>query len=365
MSQNKVDYASAGVDISAGNLAVEMIKEYAARTFNTHVLCGLGSFASFYDLTSIMKNYRHPVLVQSTDGVGTKIVVTRMSGDYTTVGRDLVSACANDIAVHGAVPLTFLDYIANDKLEPSVVAAIVKGICDACQEEGVCLVGGETAEMPGTYLPREHDLVGFVTGVVERDRIVNGAHVQEGDAVLAVGSTGLHTNGFSLARKVLFQMGGLTLDDPVGTGNSVPALTVGQALTAVHANYVSGIQALLSSGITVKSMAHITGGGLLENVPRVVPKHLSTVFWPETWDRLPIFDLIQRTGNITDQEMYRTFNMGIGLVVIVGAHEEQSALATMRDCFKQPVYRVGTVIRGNGQTLIGGFNTAVDTGRRP
>lgn len=346
-----LDYRKAGVDISEGNRAVDLIKDAAASTFDAQVLAPLGSFASMYDLSRIIATYRNPVLVQSVDGVGTKISVARMTGDYRTIGEDLFYACANDIAVHGAKPLTFLDYIANDRLDAQTVATIVKGIVAACRECSVSLVGGETAEMPGVYLSGEHDLVGLVSGVVERDRIVQGTDVCAGDVILAVGSSGLHTNGYSLARKVLFEHAGLTVDDPLPLD---PGVSVGKALLAPHVNYVNGIQALLAAGAPVKAMAHITGGGLIENVPRTMPNGLRPCFHPSAWQSNPLFESIRTLGNIPLGEMYRTFNMGIGLTVTVPASESETTLALMRASFPQPAWRVGEVVAGVGGTYIEG-----------
>ncbi|PKL13475.1 MAG: phosphoribosylformylglycinamidine cyclo-ligase [Spirochaetae bacterium HGW-Spirochaetae-8] len=359
-SKTPVDYASAGVDISAGNLAVEKIKGYAASTFNANVLAGLGSFASFYDLGPILREYRHPVLVQSTDGVGTKIAVVAMAKDFSTIGRDLLSACANDIVVHGAKPLTFLDYIANDRLDPDIVAEIVKGMAAGCREEGICLVGGETAEMPGTYLPGEHDLVGLITGVVERDKIIDGSTVAVGDIILGVASSGLHTNGYSLARKVLFEIGGLSLDTSIP---NEPGTTLRTALCEPHANYTSGVLKLLEQGAPIKSMAHITGGGLLENVPRVLPKEMSACFDPASWPRQGIFTLIQELGLVSEHEMYRTFNMGIGLTIVVAPEAAEETLRLMKTCFSLPVRRIGKVVAGDGATLIRGLNTVENDAR--
>lgn len=352
-SSAPIDYASAGVDISAGNLAVEKIKGYAASTFTPQVLAGLGSFASFYDLAPILREYRNPVLVQSVDGVGTKIAVVAMANNYSTIGRDLLSACTNDIVVHGAKPLTFLDYIANDRLDPEVVAQIVCGMAQGCREEGICLVGGETAEMPGTYLPGEHDLVGLVTGVIERDAIIDGSSVIAGDVILGVSSTGLHTNGYSLARKVLFEIGGMSMDDKVP---GEPTRTLGEILCCPHANYTSSVLSLLSQGVPIKSMAHITGGGLIENVPRTLPGDVSAIFYPETWQRQPIFKLIQEIGMVVDAEMYRTFNMGIGLTIVVAKEEAHATLKIMEENFRQPVQIIGEIVAGHKTTIIKGVD---------
>ena len=352
-----VDYTSAGVNIEAGNLAVEKIKDLAASTFTPQVLTGLGSFGAFYDLGEVLRTYKHPVLVQSIDGVGTKIIVAGLAGTYDSIGRDLLSACANDIVVHGAKPLTFLDYIANDTLDPDVVAEIVSGMAAGCREEGISLIGGETAEMPGTYLPGEHDLVGIVTGVVERDAIINGADVMPGDVILAAASSGLHTNGFSLARKVLFEMAGLTVSDILpGSAEDGTPCTVGEALLEPHCNYTTSVHALLKTGIKVKSMAHITGGGLIENVPRVIPKTTNAVFNPETWTVPRIFKVIEELGGIDTREMYRAFNMGIGLTVIVAADEKERALAAMQELFKVPVFDIGSITEGTGKTVVTGIH---------
>lgn len=357
-----IDYTAAGVNIAAGNLAVEKIKESVASTHSPQVLAGLGSFGSFYDLGEVIRDYTRPVMVQSIDGVGTKIMVASMMGSYATIGRDLLSACANDIVVHGARPLTFLDYIANDRLDPDVVAEIVQGMTDGCREEGISLVGGETAEMPGTYMPGEHDLVGIITGVVEYDRIIKGDDVVPGDIILGVASSGLHTNGFSLARKVLFDIGGFSVDDllegdgqgPDDESGRVGPRTIGQVLLEPHVNYTTSVHKMLAAGVTVKSMAHITGGGLIENVPRVLPKDVSAWFDPTAWPIPAIFHLIGRTGEVDRLEMFRALNMGIGLTVVVPAQERDSALRIMREVFTVPVYEVGVIQAGDGRTRIAG-----------
>lgn len=337
----QVDYKSAGVDIDAGNEAVERIKESVIKTHNVNVLTGLGSFGSLFDLKSIVADYKNPVLVQSIDGVGTKTIVARKMNKYDTIGIDLVSACCNDITVMGATPLTFLDYIANDKLDPAKVEAIVKGISNACNENGIAIVGGETAEMPDTYLKGEHDIVGIVTGIVEKDKIIDGSKIKEGNFVLGLPSTGLQTNGYSFARKLFFEIG------KYDVGDVAPGLdkTVGQSLLEPSHVYHSYIQTLLQNNVTINGMAHISGGGLLENIPRVLPRGTSAVIQKDRWPMLPIFSAMQKLGNIAEAEMYHTFNMGIGLVVIVPKSEIDKINLLLKE--KIYVYNIGEVVSGN------------------
>ena len=342
MSQNKIDYKSAGVNIDAGNEAVGRIKKGVQSTFTTNVLTGLGSFSSLYDLKPILDDYENPVLVQSIDGVGTKTIIARKLGKFNTIGVDLLSACANDILVMGARPLTFLDYIANDKLKPETIEEIVSGMVRACLETGVSLVGGETAEMPDTYLPGEHDLVGVITGVVEKDKIITGEAIQPSDMVLGLPSSGLHTNGYSLARKLLFEIGGYSVND------MIPELekSVGLTLLEPHINYTNIVFSVLDKEINVKGIAHITGGGLIENIPRILPDGCSVEIHKESWPSLPIFDLMQSIGSVDEDEMYRTFNMGIGMVIIVDPGQVNNIKKTI------DVYETGIVVAGNNQVNI-------------
>ena len=317
MKKNKVDYKFAGVDISAGNEAVNLIKDSVKSTFSKNVLTGLGSFGALYDLKAIAKEYKHPVLVQSIDGVGTKTIIARKLNKFDTIGIDLLSATANDIIVMGARPITFLDYIANDKLNPTIIKEIVSGMVKACNDNNVSLVGGETAEMPDTYLQGEHDLVGVITGVVEKNKIINGELISPGDVVLGLPSSGLHTNGYSLARKIFFDIGNYDVKDrPNGLAGSV-----GLTLLEPHINYTNDIFTLLDQGVNVKGLAHITGGGLLENIPRILPKNCEAKIKLGTWDILPVFNAMQSIGNIEQNEMFRTFNMGIGMIIIVSKNE--------------------------------------------
>ena len=337
----KIDYKSSGVDIDAGNEAVNRIKDGLKSTFTSNVLTGIGSFGSLYDLKPILENYHHPVMVQSIDGVGTKIIIARKLGKYDTIGIDLLSAAANDILVMGARPITFLDYIANDKLKPQIVEEIVSGMVKACKETGVSLVGGETAEMPDTYLPGEHDLVGIITGVVEKDKIITGESIKHGDAVLGLPSNGLHTNGYSFARKLFFDVGGYSVND------TIPKLekSVGLTLLKPHINYTNHVFAVLNAGIEVKGIAHITGGGLIENIPRILPDGCGVEIQKESWPGLPVFGVMQSIGDVDEDEMYRTFNMGIGMVFIVNPAD----MSTTKNLME--TYKIGTVISGKGVNI--------------
>ena len=337
-----MDYKSAGVDIDAGNESVERIKKGVQSTFTTNVLTGLGSFGSLYDLKSILDDYENPVLVQSIDGVGTKAIIARKLGKFNTIGVDLLSACANDILVMGARPLTFLDYIANDKLMPDTVEEIVSGMVKACRDTGVSLVGGETAEMPDTYLPGEHDLVGVITGVVEKDKIITGEAIQPGDVVLGLPSSGLHTNGYSLARKLFFEIGGYDVND------TIPELekSVGLTLLEPHINYTNHVFGVLDKEIGVKGIAHITGGGLVENIPRILPDGCCVEIHKGSWPGVPIFNVMQSIGNVDENEMYRTFNMGIGMIIIA-APDQVNSIKKIID-----VHEIGFVVAGGNQVNI-------------
>ena len=344
MGKKKTDYKSAGVDIEAGNVAVDLIKDKVKTTFSKNVLTGIGSFGSLFSLKSILKDYEDPVMVQSIDGVGTKTIIARKMNKFNTIGIDLVSACANDILVMGATPLTFLDYIANDRLEPQKISEIVDGMVTACRETDVALVGGETAEMPDTYLPGEHDLVGVITGVVDRNKIITGQDIRPGDVLLGLPSNGLHTNGYSLARKVFFDIGKHSVD----TFLESLGCTVGESLLEPHINYTNHVLCALKTNEPVKGIAHITGGGLTENIPRILPKGCSANIKRGTWPYLPVFDTIEELGNIEIEEMYRAFNMGIGMVFVV----DKKSVGTITKSLKNitPVFNIGTIDEGEGQT---------------
>ena len=337
----KIYYKSSGVNIDAGNEAVDRIKDQVESTFTPNVIAGLGSFGSLYDLKPILEAYNNPVMVQSIDGVGTKTIIARKMGKFDTIGIDLLSACANDILVMGARPLTFLDYIANDKLNPDIVEEIISGMVKACKDTGVSLVGGETAEMPDTYLPGEHDLVGVITGVVEKDKIITGESIKPGDVVLGLPSNGPHTNGYSFARKLFFDVGGYSVND------IIPELekSVGLTLLKPHINYTNHVFAMLDAGVEVKGIAHITGGGLIENIPRILPDGCGVEIQKESWPALPIFGVMQSIGDVDEDEMYRAFNMGIGMVFIVNPVDMDATKNLME------TYKIGTVISGKGVNI--------------
>ena len=346
MAKQKVDYKSAGVDIDAGNEAVDRIKDGVKSTFTSNVLTGLGSFGSLYDLKPILENYNHPVMVQSIDGVGTKTIIARKMEKFDTIGIDLLSAAANDILVMGARPLTFLDYIANDKLKPEIVEEIVSGMVKACKETGVSLVGGETAEMPDTYLPGEHDLVGIITGVVEKEKIITGENIKPSDMVLGLPSNGLHTNGYSFARKLFFEIGGYDVND------MIPELdkSVGLTLLEPHINYTNHVFSILDKGLDVKGIAHITGGGLVENIPRILPNGCGVEIQKRSWPSLPVFDVMQSIGDVDENEMFRAFNMGIGMVFILDPSDVNEVTDALKDLTK--VYEIGSIISGEKNVIL-------------
>jgi phosphoribosylformylglycinamidine cyclo-ligase len=336
-----MDYRDAGVDIPAADAAKDRIRALARSTFNPSVLTEIGSFGGMF--RADLSRYRDPVLVASTDGVGTKIRVAVAAGVHDTVGYDLVAHCVDDILVQGAVPLFFLDYVALGKMKPAKVEAIVAGFARACAEFGCPLLGGETAEMPGTYAEDDYDLAGFIVGVVEKERALPRG-VGEGDVLVGLPSTGLHTNGYSLARKVLFEGLGHTVD------THLPELgtTVGQALLATHRGYLAALEPLLERG-KIRGLAHITGGGFPGNIPRVLPEGLGARVRRGSWNVPPLFRLIQKGGAIEDDEMYRTFNMGVGMVAVVAPgdlHEVEHSLERRGETS----FVIGSVVPGAGVT---------------
>ena len=342
----KIDYRSAGVDIDAGNDAINRIKNKVRSTFSNNVLTGIGGFGSLFDLKPVLKDYNDPVMVQSIDGVGTKTIIARKMNKFDTIGVDLVSACANDIVTLGARPLTFLDYIANDTLKPEIIEEIVSGMADACLDIGVSLVGGETAEMPDTYLPGEHDLVAIITGIVNKNNIITGDSIRRGDVVLGLPSNGLHTNGYSLARKLFFDVGRYSVNDTIPEFEE----SVGLTHLTPHTNYTNHILTILDNGIDIHGLAHITGGGIIENIPRVLPGDCGVEIRKDSWPVLPVFNIMQSIGNVDHDDMYRTFNMGIGMVVIVDA----TGITKIKNSLKNlsEVYRIGSVIQGKRRIRI-------------
>ena len=333
-------YEDAGVNIEAGNKAVDKMKEHVKKTFTQDVLTGLGSFGSLYSLKEIINNYDNPVLVQSIDGVGTKTKVAVMCNKFENLGYDLFSAATNDIVVMGAKPITFLDYVAHDKLDPIIMEELVKGMSKACAESKVSLVGGETAEMPGVYQSGEIDMVGVITGIVDKDKIINGQSIQSGDVVFGLSSSGLHTNGYSFARKLFFEVAGNKHSDTYPEFNGK---TVGEVLLEPHINYTNIIHDFLDNDIDIKGMAHITGGGFIENIPRVLPKGLGVKIHKNSFDTPAVFQVMQRLGNIGEFEMYRSFNMGIGMVVIASQDEYQKMQKLVSKHTNTKLYQIGKV----------------------
>ena len=341
MSDTPITYRDAGVDIDAGNEAVVRMREHVRSTFTPAVLTDIGSFSGMFSLAGLA-GLQNPVLVSSMDGVGTKLKIAVALGKHDTIGRDLVNHCVNDILVQGARPLFFLDYFGTGKLSPSVVVDVVKGLAEGCRESGCALLGGETAELPGMYSDSEYDLAGCIVGVVERHRIIDGSRVLVGDTVIGLASSGLHTNGYSLARRVLLEGedGGLSLYE------HFPALgrTLGEELLATHRCYAPAILPLLEE-FDVHAMAHLTGGGFYDNIPRILPADCSVTIERRNWPIPPIFTLIQERGSVPEPEMYRTFNMGIGLVLIVPA-DQAPLLAHRLNAAGESAYIIGDVHRG-------------------
>lgn len=334
-TQRPVSYEDSGVNIDEADRAVSKMKRHALSTFNPSVLTGLGAFGACFSLDGL--KLKNPVLISSADGVGTKLAVAVTMGVHDTVGQDLVNHCVNDIAVQGAKPLFFLDYFAVGKLDALVAEQVVKGLSKACKENGCALIGGETAEMPGMYQPGDYDLAGFIVGAAERDRLPNPGDVKPGDALLGLPSTGLHTNGYSLARKLFFE-----------TANYEPKKrlarlkrTVGDELLQVHRSYLGAIQTLSAKGLLLGA-AHITGGGITDNTPRVMPAGTVAKIDAKSWPVLPVFELLREIGHVEPLEMMRTFNMGIGMILIVPGDKEAKARKLLEKAGETP-YVIGKV----------------------
>ncbi len=338
-------YAQSGVDIKKGNLVVEKIKSHVKSTHTNAVLTNIGSFGGLYDMSEILKSYKHPVLVQSIDGVGTKLSVARIMNKYDSVGEDIVGHSCGDIVAMGARPLTFLDYVANETLVPREMEEMVAGMAKACREAGVAIIGGETAEMPGIYMKGEHDIAGCITGIIEKDKIITGDNIKEGDVVLGLPSSGLHTNGFSLARKLIFEKAKYEVT------THVPELgtTIGEELLKVHTNYAPSVLKMLDRGIEIRGIAHITGGGFIENIPRVLPKNLDAEIIEDSWPILPVFSFIQKIGNVPETDMYKAFNMGIGMVLIAREGEEEKIKLLLPN---QKIFRIGKIVNGSRKVIL-------------
>ncbi len=341
-TRKRISYKTAGVDIDEASRAVEAIKPLAKSTFTRNVLTGIGSFGACFALPSM----RRPVLISSVDGVGTKIKIAFATGRHDTIGEDLVNHCVNDIAVQGAAPLFFLDYLAVGKLQATVATAIISGIARGCRANGCALIGGETAEMPGLYGTGEYDLAGAIVGAAEKSRLITGAKVRAGDQLIGLASSGLHTNGYSLARKLLFEVARLRPESPLLDSG----LSVAEELLKVHRSYLKPIQVLHQAGL-LHAAAHITGGGITDNTPRVLPKGLAAMIDSRSWQVPPIFELLRKLGNLDPSDYRRTFNLGIGMILII----PQSGMAKADRALRrlgEPYSLVGHVARqrrGRGQ----------------
>jgi phosphoribosylformylglycinamidine cyclo-ligase len=335
-----MDYKQAGVDIEAGNEVVRRIRSLARGTFTPGVLSDIGSFGGLFHLGAA--GVSDPVLVASADGVGTKLRVAFMAGVHNTIGIDLVNHCVNDILVQGAQPLFFLDYLATGRLDPDVALQVVDGLSTACRANGCALLGGETAEMPGFYADGEYDVAGFIVGAVARDRLIDGKAIAPGDVLIGLPSSGLHTNGYSLARRIAFETAGLTVDSHVPELGSA----VGDALLVPHRSYLGVIRPLLSSGL-IKGMAHITGGGITDNLPRILPDGAQARIDRSAWKVPAVFRWLQRAGNVPDDDMLRTFNMGIGLIVACGAASADAVLGELARAGEPRAVRIGDIASGD------------------
>jgi phosphoribosylformylglycinamidine cyclo-ligase len=337
----EMKYKESGVNIEKASRIKKQLAGLAGSTWSDNVLSDIGHFGGLFSLPC---GYEEPVLVSSVDGVGTKVMVAKMAGRYDTVGQDLVNHCANDILVQGAVPLFFLDYIAAGSLQDSVVVGLVEGLSLACRENNCALIGGETAEMPGLYKGSEFDLAGCIVGVVEKKKIIDGSRVQSGDVIFALPSTGLHTNGYSLVRRIVFAELGLSIGDYIDEFGC----TVEEELLKVHASYVGPVTDLLQL-CEVNGLAHITGGGVIDNIPRVLPGGCDAVIQKGTWPVPPVFTFLQQKGKVAGEEMFTVFNMGIGMVVIVGGEE---ADVVEKYSGNTPIYRIGRITEGRRRVIV-------------
>ena len=341
--QGGLSYRAAGVDLDAADRTKGALKDLVARTRDENTLSEMGLFGGLY---AVPGDLSQPVLVSSADGVGTKLKIAFMTGRHDTVGQCLVNHCVNDILVQGATPLFFLDYLATGRLDEGVVTGVVSGVAQGCLENRCALLGGETAEMPDFYEVGEYDLAGFIVGAVERGQILDGSQVRAGDVLIALGSNGLHTNGYSLARKIVFEAMGLEVDDPL------PGLdrTVGEALLAIHRSYLSSVRPLLGKG-RLRGLAHITGGGILGNLPRTLPEGLGARISLDSWEIPPLFRALQKGGRVAHHEMFRVFNMGVGMIAIVG-EEDAGGVAEDLAASGETSWILGKVVEGEGVELV-------------
>jgi phosphoribosylformylglycinamidine cyclo-ligase len=342
-SKTAVTYADAGVDIDRANRTKKRIKYLAHKTFTRSVLSEIGGFGSLFAVDKA--KWTDPILVSSVDGVGTKLKVAFEMDVHHTIGADLVNHCVNDIAVQGATPLFFMDYLATGRIEPEVTEKVIEGLAEACKHNGCALIGGETAEMPGFYPDGEYDLAGFIVGAVERERIISGKTVEVGDVILGLASNGLHTNGYSLARKLLFEVGKYTLDSYV---NELKG-KVGNELLRTHKSYWPAIKRLVD-GECVSAMSHITGGGITENLPRVLPRGVAAVIEMGSWQIPPIFEHLQQLGNVPQEEMLRTFNMGLGMLLVVPSKKFKKA-QTVLERAGEKAFTVGRIVKGDRKVM--------------
>ncbi len=342
-SKTAVTYADAGVDIDRANRTKKRIKYLAHKTFTRSVLSEIGGFGGLFAVDKA--KWTDPILVSSVDGVGTKLKIAFEMDVHHTIGADLVNHCVNDIAVQGATPLFFMDYLATGRIEPEIAEKVIEGLAEACKHNGCALIGGETAEMPGFYPDGEYDLAGFIVGAVERDRIISGKTVEVGDVILGLASNGLHTNGYSLARKLLFEVGKYTLDSYV---NELKG-KVGNELLRTHKSYWPAIKRLVD-GDCVSAMAHITGGGITENLPRVLPRGVAAVIEMGSWQIPPIFEHLQQLGNVPQDEMLRTFNMGLGMLLVVPSKKFKKA-QTVLERAGERAFTVGRIVKGDRKVM--------------
>ena len=332
-------YALAGVDIAAGTQATELMKEAVRATYGPEVLWGMGAFGGLFDV-SALKGMEAPILVASTDGVGTKTKAATRLGRFDSIGQDLVNHCVNDILVQGAKPLFFLDYVAASKLDPQQIATVVGGVAKACRENGCALLGGETAEMPGVYVAGELDLAGTIVGVVDKPHLIDGSTIAIGNKILALPSSGAHTNGYSLLRRVLEPLDWAEYHQELGS-------TLGEAILQPHRSYLADIQTLLREAIPIRGLAHITGGGIVDNLPRIFREGIGAIIWRGSWPELPLFGLIQRLGQISDEEMFHVFNMGVGMLIVVSAEHVAPIQALLPSAAL-----IGEIVAGDGVKII-------------